>query len=89
MSVHLRGPDVHDDAVAARVERVFAELRAVDATCSTYRPDSEIGRLAGRAPDPATASPLVPPSSGTPEPPREMAELCELARLRTGPPPAR
>ncbi|MFJ6196338.1 FAD:protein FMN transferase [Micromonospora sp. NPDC092111] len=74
VSVHLRGPDVHDDAVAARVERVFAELRAVDATFSTYRPDSEIGRLAGRSPDPATAGPLV----------REVVELCDLARVRTG-----
>ncbi|MEV4773558.1 FAD:protein FMN transferase [Micromonospora humida] len=74
VSVHLRGPDVHDDAVAARVEQFFTWLGTIDATFSAYRPESEIGRLAGREPDPATASPLV----------REVAELCELARTRTG-----
>ncbi|MFF5172061.1 FAD:protein FMN transferase [Micromonospora sp. NPDC000089] len=74
VSVHLRGPAVHTDAVAERVQRLFAELRAVDDTFSTYRPESEIGRLAGRVPDPATAGPAV----------REVVELCERARLRTG-----
>ncbi|MEH0846142.1 FAD:protein FMN transferase [Micromonospora sp. CPCC 205711] len=74
VSVHLRGPDVHTDAVAARVEGLFAELRAVDATFSTYRPESEIGRLAGRMPDLATAS----------DPVREVVRLCETARTRTG-----
>ncbi|MEV0810179.1 FAD:protein FMN transferase [Micromonospora sp. NPDC050200] len=74
VSVHLRGPDVRTDAVAARVERLFAELREVDATFSTYRPESVLGRLGGRMPDPATAAPAV----------REVVELCELARARTG-----
>ncbi|MEU8050976.1 FAD:protein FMN transferase [Micromonospora haikouensis] len=74
VSVHLRGPGVRDEAVAARVEAFFAELRAADDTFSTYRPDSVLGRLAGRSPDPATADPAV----------REVVELCELARLRTG-----
>ncbi|WP_146167889.1 FAD:protein FMN transferase, partial [Micromonospora sp. MH33] len=74
VSVHLRGPGVRTDAVAERVERVFAELRAVDATFSTYRPDSVLGRLGGAMPDPAAAEPLV----------REVVERCEAARVRTG-----
>ena len=73
VSVHLRGPEVHSDAVAERVERVFAELRELDAVFSTYRPESVLGRLGGAMPDPATAEPLV----------REVVELCDLARLRT------
>jgi thiamine biosynthesis lipoprotein len=73
VSVHLRGPGVRSDAVAARVEAVFAELRTVDELFSTYRPESVIGRMAGRMPDPATADPVV----------REVVELCELARTRT------
>ena len=55
VSVHLRGPEVRTDAVAERVERVFAELREVDAVFSTYRPDSVLGRLGGAMPDPTTA----------------------------------
>jgi thiamine biosynthesis lipoprotein len=74
VSVHLRGPQVRTDAVAERVERVFAELREVDAVFSTYRPESVLGRLGGAAPDPATAPPLV----------REVVELCAAARARTG-----
>ena len=74
VSVHLRGPQVRTDAVAERVERIFAELGAVDEMFSTYRPDSAIGRLGGRLPDPASADPMV----------REVVELCELARMRTG-----
>ncbi|MEU4369507.1 FAD:protein FMN transferase [Micromonospora chersina] len=74
VSVHLRGPEVRTDAVAERVERVFTELRAVDATFSTYRPDSVLGRLGGAMPDPAAAEPLV----------REVVERCEAARVRTG-----
>ncbi|WP_319458714.1 FAD:protein FMN transferase [Micromonospora sp. RTP1Z1] len=73
VSVHLRGPQVRTDAVAERVERVFAELREIDAVFSTYRPESVLGRLGGAMPDPATAAPVV----------REVVELCELARLRT------
>ncbi|MFI7427157.1 FAD:protein FMN transferase [Micromonospora sp. NPDC049836] len=74
VSVHLRGPRVRADDVARRVARVFAELREADATFSTYRPDSVLGRLGGAAPDPATAPPPV----------REVVELCERARARTG-----
>ncbi|MBY8872803.1 FAD:protein FMN transferase [Micromonospora sp. PLK6-60] len=74
VSAHLRGPEAHTDAVAERVERFFAELREVDAVFSTYRPDSEIGRLGGAAPDPATATPAV----------REVARRCDEARARTG-----
>ncbi|MEV0154656.1 FAD:protein FMN transferase [Micromonospora sp. NPDC050686] len=74
VSAHLRGPQVRTDAVAERVQRFFAELCEVDAVFSTYRPDSEIGRLGGAAPDPATATPVV----------REVVEWCEAARSRTG-----
>ncbi|MCW3817376.1 FAD:protein FMN transferase [Micromonospora sp. DR5-3] len=74
VSVHLRGPEVHTDTVAERVERVFAELGEMDAVFSTYRPESVLGRLGGAVPDPATAAPVV----------REVVELCELARARTG-----
>lgn len=73
VSVHLRGPEVHTDAVAERVERVFAELRGTDAVFSTYRPESVLGRLGGALPDPATTDPVV----------REVVELCEEARART------
>lgn len=73
VSVHLRGPGVRADAVAERVERVFAELRGMDAVFSTYRSDSVLGRLGGALPDPATADPLV----------REVVERCEEARVRT------
>jgi thiamine biosynthesis lipoprotein len=74
VSVHLRGRRVREDAVVARVEAFFAELRAADEVFSTYRPDSVLGRLGGRVPDPATADPLV----------REVLGLCEAARARTG-----
>ncbi|SBT65288.1 thiamine biosynthesis lipoprotein [Micromonospora sediminicola] len=75
VSVHLRGPAVRTEAVAERVARVFAELRRADAVFSTYRPDSELGRLGGAPPDPATTThPLL----------REVAALCETARARTG-----
>ncbi|SCF41317.1 FAD:protein FMN transferase [Micromonospora mirobrigensis] len=75
VSVHLRGPEVRTDAVAERVERVFAELRELDAVFSTYRPESVLGRLGGAPPGPtATADPLV----------REVVTLCEEARARTG-----
>ncbi|MCI4061811.1 FAD:protein FMN transferase [Micromonospora sp. R77] len=74
VSVHLRGPEVRTDAVAERVERVFAELREVDAVFSTYRAESVLGRLGGAPPGPAaTADPLV----------REVVTLCETARART------
>ncbi|MGC4889459.1 FAD:protein FMN transferase [Micromonospora sp. DT227] len=75
VSVHLRGPRVRTGVVEERVARLFAELRAVDAVFSTYRPDSVLGRLRGAPPGPAaTADPLV----------REVAGLCETARVRTG-----
>ncbi|MFD2763226.1 FAD:protein FMN transferase [Micromonospora eburnea] len=74
VSVHLRGPGVRTDAVAERVEQVFAELGEMDAVFSTYRPESVLGRLGGALPDPATAEPVV----------REVVTLCELARTRTG-----
>ncbi|MFC0003312.1 FAD:protein FMN transferase [Micromonospora siamensis] len=75
VSVHLRGPEVRTDAVAQRVERIFGELRELDAVFSTYRPESALGRLGGAPPGPAvTADPLV----------REVVTLCEEARARTG-----
>ena len=46
ISVLARGPAAGSDAAAAAVAAVYGELREVDATFSTYRPDSAISRLA-------------------------------------------
>jgi thiamine biosynthesis lipoprotein len=73
VSVHVRGPQAGDDRVGKAVEALFAELRAVDSTFSTYRDDSEISRLRRGEIDLAACSRDV----------REVAALCEAARLRT------
>ena len=46
ISLLARGPAAGSDAAAAAVAAVYAELREVDATFSTYRFDSPISRLA-------------------------------------------
>jgi thiamine biosynthesis lipoprotein len=74
ISVHVRGPRVDEAEVGAAVAAVFADLRAVDATFSTYREDSEISRLLRGELDLAACSNDV----------REVAALCEEARQRTG-----
>jgi FAD:protein FMN transferase len=51
---------VTDGAVLGGAERILrAELAAIDAACSRFRPDSEIMRLAGYAGRPAPVSPLL------------------------------
>ena len=45
VSVLVRGADARSDETARVAARVHAELRAVDALFSTWRPDSEISRI--------------------------------------------
>ena len=68
--VHVRDGGAGPDAV----EAVFAWLRFVDATFSTYRPDSEIRRLDRGALALADAHPAV----------REVLARCERLRAETG-----
>lgn len=72
ISVHLRGGGLtarQPDCVTA----LFAELRAVDALFSTYRPDSQISRLAAGELDLADCHPWV----------TEVLGLCERATQLT------
>ena len=73
---HVMGMPVviFGDAGPQAVEEAFAWLRFVDATFSTYRPDSEIRRLDSGALALADAHPLV----------REVLARCERLRARTG-----
>ncbi len=74
VSVHVRGPAAATAAVDAAVAAVFAELRDVEATFSTYRADSALNRLERGELRLADA-------------PTELYEvigLCEEARRRTG-----
>jgi FAD:protein FMN transferase len=68
--VDVRGERVGADAV----DRVFAWLRFVDATFSTYREDSEVRRLDRGELALADAHPLV----------REVLARCERLRVATG-----
>lgn len=74
VSVHVRGEGARGADVAAAVERVFAELREVDALFSTYRPDSEVSRIDAGTLAPADAGPLL----------HEVFALSVIARERTG-----
>ncbi|MGQ0845571.1 MAG: FAD:protein FMN transferase [Sporichthyaceae bacterium] len=74
ISVLARGPGARDDDAASAVERVFAELRAVDVLFSPYRADSEVSRI-GRG---ELALDAADPSV------RDVAERCERARAATG-----
>jgi thiamine biosynthesis lipoprotein len=66
--------DVRDEGVDRRAtERVFAWLRFVDTTFSTYRPDSEISRLDRGELAPRDVHPLV----------AEVLEHCERLRRAT------
>jgi thiamine biosynthesis lipoprotein len=73
ISVLGRGAAAHERAAADAVAAVFAQLRAVDARFSTYRPDSEVSGLNAGTCTWAQASAEV----------RHVAELCEQARTRT------
>jgi len=74
VSAHVRGPRAREPGLEPVLAQVFAVLRRADAVFSTYRPDSEISRLARGEVDLAGADPDV----------AEVARLCELARERTG-----
>lgn len=75
ISLHLRGERVDSDArVPHAVTAAFDTLREADRLFSTYRSDSEISRI-NRGELPVSDShPLV----------REVIDLCEQARERTG-----
>ncbi len=74
VSIHLRGPGVHDDpAVADAVDGAFALLTEADRLFSTYRDDSDVSGLRRGDLTPARCHPLV----------REVLGLCEEARERT------
>lgn len=66
--------ECHDAIAADGVDAVFAWLRRVDATFSTYRPDSEISAVARGELDEELASPEV----------RRVLQRCERLRVRTG-----
>ncbi len=74
VSVHVRGEGARGPDVAAAVERVFADLREVDALFSTYKPDSEVSRINAGTLAPADAGPLL----------HEVFALSVIARERTG-----
>ncbi|MFI7488470.1 FAD:protein FMN transferase [Micromonospora echinaurantiaca] len=71
VSVHVRGPGADSPAAADAVAGVFAELRAMDAVFSPYRPDSRLSALNRGEP---VHDPLVD----------AVIDLCEQARQRTG-----
>lgn len=71
VSVHVRGPGADSPAAANAVAGVFAELRAMDAIFSLYRPDSRLSALNRGEP---VHDPLVD----------AVIDLCEQARQRTG-----
>jgi thiamine biosynthesis lipoprotein len=73
ISIHLRGADVGGPEVLRAVEAVFAELRAVDALFSTYRPDSEVSAINRGTLRPDDYHPWL----------RTVIELCHEARDRT------
>ena len=66
--------ECHDADAAHAVDDVFAWLRRVDATFSTYRADSEISAIARGELDEELASPSV----------RRVLDRCERLRARTG-----
>jgi thiamine biosynthesis lipoprotein len=67
--------DVRDDDVSpGAVEQVYAWLRFVDATFSTYRADSEVSRINAGTLARADAHPLV----------RGVLDRCEALRVETG-----
>jgi FAD:protein FMN transferase len=73
VSIHLRGPRVRDRDTEMAVAQAYAELRAADALFSTWKPDSQVSRLRRGEIGMASCDPLV----------REVADLCEAARVRT------
>ncbi len=45
VSIHLRGPGLHDPMVEQVVDRAFRRLRWIDSVFSTYDPNSPVSRL--------------------------------------------
>ena len=74
MSVHVRGPRAHEDAVAEAVASAFEELRTDEAMFSIWRPDSPVSRIRDGRDQLSEAHPRI----------RHVAGLCELAGQRTG-----
>ncbi|WP_328324706.1 FAD:protein FMN transferase [Kribbella sp. NBC_00382] len=74
ISVLARGPVASTTAADIAVQAVYRELREVDGTFSTYRPDSEVSRLARGELGWEEASSVV----------REVADRCRRARELTG-----
>lgn len=73
VSVHLRGVTLPPSRPAFLAE-VFAQLHRIDAVFSTYRPDSQINRLAAGQLTVAECDPLI----------GEVLALCEQAHAVTG-----
>lgn len=73
VSLHVRGPGAHGDAVAETLAATYARLRADDATFSPYRPDSVVSRVRDGRARLEGCGPRV----------RLVASLCEEARERT------
>jgi FAD:protein FMN transferase len=74
VSVHVRGREVHGEPVRERVDRLFAELRRVDAVLSPYRVESDLSRWERGDVALADADPTL----------AEVLALCDEARERTG-----
>jgi thiamine biosynthesis lipoprotein len=74
ISLHLRGVGAAGDAASTAAAAVFDELRTVDATFSTFRPDSDISRLNRGELALAGCHPAVV----------EVVDLCAEAHRRTG-----
>lgn len=73
VSLHVRGPEAHGDAVAQALAATYARLRADDATFSPYRPDSAVSRVRdGRSRLEGLGGRV-----------RLVASMCEQARERT------
>jgi thiamine biosynthesis lipoprotein len=66
--------EVHDAITPPALDDVFAWLRHVDDVFSTYRPDSDIARLARGVADESSVDPLV----------RDVLAQCDELRARTG-----
>jgi thiamine biosynthesis lipoprotein len=74
ISIHVRGAQPRGDAVERAVAAAYDELRRVDETYSTYRPDSWVSRLRSGE----TVLALCPPEVSA------VAARCEAAAATTG-----
>ena len=74
VSVHVRGPQARGPEVETAVRAMFADLRADDATFSTWKPESPVSRIRRGELRLDAAGPRV----------AEVAALCEEATARTG-----